>query len=220
MNWFGNFCILFLACVISVDMEFELLQRELFESTLDKITWEWYNMSMSNECGFISRLNLKINSLTMIPRHGNPQEQEYQHQILWNKRLNQMFWRSKKSPQICWHNIYQVTKNEVIHRFKSSAQKHKNLVIFSVFVCNRCNDNGEHQRHWNVCNSIVSYPTRWSLYSSLDFCGDHLSWQWRPHIAGCKMFLTLLRAELAVLTHFFCKIYQWYMWGRAFFSST
>ena len=155
MNWFGNFCILFLACVISVDMEFELLQRELFESTLDKITWEWYNMSMSNECGFISRLNLKINSLTMIPRHGNPQEQEYQHQILWNKRLNQMFWRSKKSPQICRHNIYQVTKNEVIHRFKSSAQKRKNLVIFSVFVCNRGNDNGEHQRHWNVCNSRV-----------------------------------------------------------------
>ena len=63
-----------------------------------------------------------------------------------------------------------------------------------------------------VC--IVSYPTTWSLYSSLDFCVDHLSWQWRPHIAGCKMFLTLLRAELAVLTHFFCKMYQWYMWGR------
>ena len=42
---------------------------------------------------------------------------------------------------------------------------------------------------------------------------DHLSWQWRPHIAGCKMFLTLLRAELAVSTHFFCKMYQWYMWG-------
>ena len=48
-------------------------------------------------------------------------------------------------------------------------------------------------------------------YSYLDFCGDHLSWQWRPHIAGCKMFLTLLRAELAVLTHFFCKMYQWYI---------
>ena len=61
---------------------------------------------------------------------------------------------------------------------------------------------------------LVSYPTRWSLYSSLDFCVDHLSWQWRPHIAGCKMFLTLLRAELAVLTHFFCQMYQWYMWGR------
>ena len=28
-------------------------------------------------------------------------------------------------------------------------------------------------------------------YSYLDFCMDHLSWQWRPHIAGCKMFLTL-----------------------------
>ena len=34
---------------------------------------------------------------------------------------------------------------------------------------------------------------------------DHLSWQWRPHIAGSKLFLTLLRAELAVLTHFFLE---------------
>ena len=53
---------------------------------------------------------------------------------------------------------------------------------------------------------LVSNITRWSLfYSYLDFCMDHLSWQWRPHIAGCKMFLTLLRAELAVWTHFFAK---------------
>ena len=34
---------------------------------------------------------------------------------------------------------------------------------------------------------------------------DHLSWQWRAHIAGCKLFLTLLRAELAVLINFFAK---------------
>ena len=34
---------------------------------------------------------------------------------------------------------------------------------------------------------------------------DHLSWQWRPHIAGCKLFLTLLRAELAALTQFFLQ---------------
>ena len=32
---------------------------------------------------------------------------------------------------------------------------------------------------------------------------DHLSWKWRPYIAGCKSFLTLLRAELAVLTQLF-----------------
>ena len=29
---------------------------------------------------------------------------------------------------------------------------------------------------------LVCYPTRWSLYSSLDFCVDHLSWQWRSPI--------------------------------------
>ena len=34
---------------------------------------------------------------------------------------------------------------------------------------------------------------------------DHLRWQWRPHIAGCKLFLTLQRAELAVLAYFFAK---------------
>ena len=34
---------------------------------------------------------------------------------------------------------------------------------------------------------------------------DHLSWQWRPHIAGCKLFLTLLGAEFAVLTYFFLQ---------------
>ena len=34
---------------------------------------------------------------------------------------------------------------------------------------------------------------------------DHLSWQWRPHIARCKLFLTLLGAELAVLTQFFLQ---------------
>ena len=38
---------------------------------------------------------------------------------------------------------------------------------------------------------------------------DHLSWQWRPHIAGCKLFLTLLGAEFAVLTQLFCKMYQY-----------
>ena len=166
MNWFGNFCILFLACVISVDMEVELLQRELFESTLDKITWEWYNMSMSNECGFISRLNLKINSLTMIPRHGNPQEQEYQHQILWNKRLNQMFWRSKKSPQICWHNIYQVTKNEVIHRFKSSAQKRKTW-SFSVFLSVTVAMTMENTSDTEMCVILgFSRPTIWNVFLS------------------------------------------------------
>ena len=34
---------------------------------------------------------------------------------------------------------------------------------------------------------------------------DYLSWQWGPRIAECKLFLTWLRAELAVLTHFFAK---------------
>ena len=29
---------------------------------------------------------------------------------------------------------------------------------------------------------VVSYPTRWSLLFILDFCMDHLSWQWRPNI--------------------------------------
>ena len=29
---------------------------------------------------------------------------------------------------------------------------------------------------------------------------DHLSWQWRPQKVGCKLFMTVLRAEFSVLT--------------------
>ena len=39
---------------------------------------------------------------------------------------------------------------------------------------------------------LVSYPTRWSLYSSLDFCVDHLSWQW-GYIMNCGFFQTRIQ---------------------------
>ena len=40
------------------------------------------------------------------------------------------------------------------------------------------------------------------------------SWWWWPHIAGCKMFVSLLRAGLTVLVQFFCKMYfLWVSWG-------
>ena len=44
---------------------------------------------------------------------------------------------------------------------------------------------------------------------------DHLSWQWRPHIAGCKLPLTLRiwGQSWPFCLNFFCKMYQWYMWG-------
>ena len=38
------------------------------------------------------------------------------------------------------------------------------------------------------------------------------SWWWRPHIAGCKLCWTPLRARMAVLDQFFCKMYFLYVW--------
>ena len=41
------------------------------------------------------------------------------------------------------------------------------------------------------------------------------SWWWWPHIAGCKMFVSLLRAGLTDLVQFFCKMYfVWVSWSH------
>ena len=37
------------------------------------------------------------------------------------------------------------------------------------------------------------------------------SWQWQPHIAGCKFCWPLLRTGLTVLVQFFCKMYFLYV---------
>jgi len=61
---------------------------------------------------------------------------------------------------------------------------------------------------------LVSYPSRWSLLFIFGFMWWSSSWQWLPHIAGGKMFTSLLRAGLTVLVQFFCKMYFLYVsWG-------
>ena len=37
------------------------------------------------------------------------------------------------------------------------------------------------------------------------------SWRWQPHIGVCRMLWPLLRAGMAFLTHFFCKMYFSYI---------
>ena len=72
-----------------------------------------------------------------------------------------------------------------------------------------------------MANRIVSYPSRWSLLFIFGFMWWSSSWQWLPHIAGGKMFTSLLRAGLTVLVQFFCKMYiLWVSWSRNFFWQT
>ena len=40
------------------------------------------------------------------------------------------------------------------------------------------------------------------------------SWRWQPHIGVCRLLWPLLRARMAVLTDFFCKMY-FYVYHRA-----
>ena len=48
-------------------------------------------------------------------------------------------------------------------------------------------------------------------------CRSSSWWPW-PHIGGGRLFWPLLRPQMAVLDHFFCKIYFLWVWRRkAFF---
>ena len=58
---------------------------------------------------------------------------------------------------------------------------------------------------------VVSYPSRWSLLFVFGFLWWSSSWQWLPHIAGCKLCWPLLRAGLAVFVQFVYKMYFFYV---------
>ena len=67
---------------------------------------------------------------------------------------------------------------------------------------------------WRICcayGMVVSYPSRWSLLCLFGFLYWSSSWQWLPHISGCKNFGPLLRAGITVFAHFFCKMYFLYV---------
>ena len=66
--------------------------------------------------------------------------------------------------------------------------------------------------------TLVNCPTRWSLSLLFGFLCWSSSWRWQPHIGWCRLLWPLLRAGMAVLTHFFCKRYFLYMsWGHKTF---
>ena len=57
---------------------------------------------------------------------------------------------------------------------------------------------------------VVNCPTRWSLLFIFGFLYWSSSWRLGPHIGVCRLLWPLLRAGMAVLTHFFCKMYFLY----------
>ena len=58
---------------------------------------------------------------------------------------------------------------------------------------------------------LVNRPTRWSLLFIFGFLCWSSSWWWRPHIDSGKLLGPLLRAGMAVLDQFFCKMYFLYV---------
>ena len=58
---------------------------------------------------------------------------------------------------------------------------------------------------------LVNCPTIWSLLFIFGFLCCSSSWRWQPHIGVCRLLWPLLRAQMAVLTQFFCKMYFLYV---------
>ena len=52
---------------------------------------------------------------------------------------------------------------------------------------------------------LVNCPTRWSLLFIFGFLYWSSSWRLGPHIGVCRLLWPLLRAGMAVLTHFFLQ---------------
>ena len=70
---------------------------------------------------------------------------------------------------------------------------------------------------WSTA-TVVNCPTRWSLSLLFGFLWWSSSWRWQPHIGWCRLLWPLPRAGMAVLTHFFCKMYFLYVsWGHKTF---
>ena len=66
-----------------------------------------------------------------------------------------------------------------------------------------------------VAAQLVDCPTRWSLWY---WWYRSSSWRPWPCIGWGRMYWQLLRPQMAVLDHFFCKIYFLWVWRRkAFF---
>ena len=89
------------------------------------------------------------------------------------------------------------------------------LVILLNFWVNFCS-NPTCARHssW-LPNQMISLVL---LFGFL--CRSSSWWPW-PHIGGGRLFWPLLRPQMALLGHFFCKIYFLWVWRRkAFFGGS
>ena len=84
------------------------------------------------------------------------------------------------------------------------------LMFISIFGFSNCIMYVNNHRT-NAWYNLVSYPSRWSLSFIFGFLWWSSSWQWQPHIAGCKLCWPLLRTGLTVLVQFFCKMYFLYV---------
>ena len=58
---------------------------------------------------------------------------------------------------------------------------------------------------WDSVRPLVNCPTRWSLLFIFGFLYWSSSWRLGPQMGVCRLLWSLLRAEMAVLTHFFLQ---------------
>ena len=76
--------------------------------------------------------------------------------------------------------------------------------------------------HWAELYNCSWLPNQMiSLVLLFGFlCRSSSWWPW-PHIGGGRLFWLLLRPQMALLGHFFCKIYFLWVWRRkAFFGGS
>ena len=83
--------------------------------------------------------------------------------------------------------------------------------ILGKTFCTRFDEFSENFQTGADPPSLVNCPTRWSLLFIFGFLCWSSSWWWRPHIDWCKLLGPLLRAGMAVLDQFFCKMYFLYV---------
>ena len=87
----------------------------------------------------------------------------------------------------------------------------KNFLVAQVTHTHQWFDRQNYRRKKSFLGHPIDHPTRWSLLFIFGFLCWSSSWWWRPHIDCCKLLGPLLRAGMAVLDQFFCKMYFLYV---------
>ena len=102
-----------------------------------------------------------------------------------------------------WISSYQATKKSVVFKNRQNLQfgfetGWGEFRIHPAFI-------------EGASSILVNCPTRWSLLFRFGFLSWSSSWRLGPHIGVCRLLWPLLRAGMAVLTQFFCKMYFLYI---------